>query len=58
LALQSYAEKTNDDVELATAHKCIVAVQNILANHAKNQDAAMGTTPAMKHIRRVSGGNY
>ena len=55
-ALQLYAEGNHDDQELAAVHKCIVALQNILANHAKNRDAALGTTSAMKHVRRVSGG--
>jgi hypothetical protein len=58
MGLQHYSEKTSDDQELAQVHKCILAIQNILASHAKNQDAAMGTTPAMRHVRRVSGGNY
>jgi hypothetical protein len=56
LALQHYAEVEDDDIELAAVHKCIVALQSLLANHAKNQQAAMGTTPAMRHIRRVQGG--
>jgi hypothetical protein len=47
----------HDDVELATIHKCVVALQSILADHASNKDAAMGITPALKHVRRVSG-NY
>jgi hypothetical protein len=55
LALQHYAEQETDDQELATVHSCIVNLQKLLANHAKNADAAMGTTPAMKHVRRVSG---
>jgi hypothetical protein len=58
LSLQHYAEQETDDTELATVHKCIVALQNMLANHAKNQDAAMGVTPALKHVRRIAGGNY
>lgn len=57
-ALQLYAEGNHDDVELAKVHKAIVALQSILADHSKNRDAAMGTTPALKHVRRVSGGNY
>jgi hypothetical protein len=57
-ALQLYAERTHDDQELAAVHACIVNLQKILATHAKNADAAMGTTPAMKHIRRVAGGGY
>jgi hypothetical protein len=56
-ALQLYAEGNHDDVELAKVHKCIVALQSILADHASNKDAAMGVTPALKHVRRVSG-NY
>jgi hypothetical protein len=58
MALQAYAENNHDDVELAKVHKCVVALQSILADHAKNADAALGTTPAMKHIRRVSGRTY
>ena len=52
----AFAEQTADDVELAAVHKCIVAWQNILAGHAKNADAAMGITPTLKHVRRVSRG--
>jgi hypothetical protein len=58
MALQHYAEQETDDVELATVHKCLLALQNILATHAKNRDAAMGITPALQHTRRVAGGNY
>lgn len=56
LALQLYAEGETDDQELATVHKCITALQQILASDAKNRDAAMGVTPALKHVRRVSRG--
>jgi hypothetical protein len=56
LALQAYAGNNHDDQELAKVHKCITALQSILADHAKNRDAAMGTTPAMKHIRHTSRG--
>jgi hypothetical protein len=38
-------------------HKAIVLVQGVLANNAKDADAAMGVTLALKHVRRVSG-NY
>jgi hypothetical protein len=55
-ALQLYAEGNHDDVELAKIHKCSVALQSILADHS-NKDAAMDVTPALKHVRRVSG-NY
>src|SRR5215831_14273971 len=56
LALQLYAEGETDDQELATVHKCITALQNILASDAKNRDAALGVTPALRHVRRVSRG--
>jgi hypothetical protein len=55
-ALQLYAEGETDDQELATVHKCILALQNILASDAKNKDAALGVTPALKHVRRVARG--
>jgi hypothetical protein len=59
MALQAYAENNHDDVELAKVHKCVVALQSILADHASNRDAALGMTPAMKHLRRQSqGGGY
>ena len=57
LALQHFAEQTNDDAELAKVHKCIVALQSILADHASDRDAAMGVTPSLRHVRRTSG-NY
>jgi hypothetical protein len=56
-ALQLYAERTHDDQELQVVHKAIVALQGILAGHAKNQDAALGISPALKHVRRVSRGS-
>jgi hypothetical protein len=54
LSLQHFAEQTNDDAELAAVHKCITALQNILAGHSKNRDAALGMSPALKHVRRVN----
>lgn len=56
LALQLYAEGNHDDQELATVNSCITNLQKMLASHAKNADAAMGVTPALKHVRRVSRG--
>jgi hypothetical protein len=56
LALQMYAEGLHDDQELAEVHKLIVGAQKLLANHAKNRDAALGVTPALKHVRRVARG--
>ena len=56
LSLQHFAEITTDDQELAKVHKCITALQSILADHAAGRDAAMGTTPALKHVRRSTQG--
>jgi hypothetical protein len=57
LALQAYAEGLHDDVELAAVHKCIVQIQSILADHAKDRAAAMGESPALRHVRRTSRGS-
>jgi hypothetical protein len=57
LALQAYAEGLHDDVELQAVHKCIVALQGILADHARDRSAAMGESPAMRHVRRVTRGS-
>jgi hypothetical protein len=57
LALQAYAEGLHDDIELAKVHKCIVQLQSILADHAKDREAALGTTPAMRHVRRTTRGS-
>jgi hypothetical protein len=56
LALQHFAELTADDVELAKVHSCITSLQKILADHAKDRESALGTTPAMRHVRRQSAG--
>jgi hypothetical protein len=53
MALQLYAEGETDDQDLAVVHKCILALQQLLANQAKDSDAAMGTTPALRHVRRT-----
>jgi hypothetical protein len=57
LALQIYAEGNHDDQELATVYQCITNLQKILAGHAKNADAALGITPTLKHVRRVTRGS-
>jgi hypothetical protein len=56
LAFQMYAEGLHDDQELAEIHKLIVGAQKILARHAADRDSAMGVSPALKHVRRVSRG--
>jgi hypothetical protein len=58
MSLQHFAEQTDDDQELAAVQKCIVGLQQILAGHAKDREAALGMTPSMRHVKRASGGNY
>jgi hypothetical protein len=58
LALQHCAELESDDQDLHTIHKCIAAMQGVLAHNAKDGDAALGITPALRHVRRTVGGNY
>jgi hypothetical protein len=57
LSLQHFAEQTDDDQELAAVQKCIVNLQQILAGHAKDREAALGMTPAISTVKRASG-NY
>jgi hypothetical protein len=56
MALQHFAEITNDDVELAKVHECIVGLQSILADDASTKDKALGMTPALQHVRRSTQG--
>jgi hypothetical protein len=56
LALQAYAEGLHDDQELAVVRQCITQLQKILAAHAKDREAALGVTPALRHVRRASAG--
>jgi hypothetical protein len=56
MALQHAAELEQDDKDIQAIHKAIVIVQGVLANNASDADAAMGMTPAMRHVRRTSRG--
>ena len=57
MALQLFAERAkSDDITLAKIHKVIVGLQSILADHASDHEAAMGLTPAMRHLRRTTQG--
>src|SRR5262245_28397270 len=51
LALQHAAELESDDQDLHTIQKAIVLVQGVLANNAKDRDAAGGITPALRAVR-------
>jgi hypothetical protein len=52
MSLHHFAEQTDDDVELAKVHKCIVGLHSILADHASTKDKALSMTPALQHVRR------
>jgi hypothetical protein len=56
MSLQHFAEITNDDQELATVQKCIVNLQQQPAGHAKDREAALGMTPAMRTVKRSTAG--
>lgn len=56
MALQVYAEGEDDDQDLALVHKVITQLQQLLASHAKDRDAALGTAAAHRHVRRASRG--
>jgi hypothetical protein len=59
MALQHAAELESDGKDIQTIQKAIVIVQGVLANNASDADAAMGVTPALRHVRRVqAGGNF
>lgn len=56
LSLQHFAEQSNDDADIHAVTKCIAALQAILAGAAKDRGAAIGETPAVRHVRRASSG--
>lgn len=58
LSLQHFAEQTDDDQELAAVHKIIAQLQQLLAGHSKDREAALGMSPAMRHVKRASSGRY
>jgi hypothetical protein len=58
MAGQKWLESNRDDQDAHAVMKCVVALQGVLAGHAKDREAALGTTPALRHVRRASGGNY
>lgn len=45
-----------DDIERAEMTKALQTVQKLLAKNQQEEEAATGTTPAMKGMRRAIGG--
>lgn len=54
-AIQDYISASDsNDVDTATAAKCLSALQGIKAGHQKETEAAMGTTPAHRAMARTA----
>jgi predicted glycosyltransferase len=49
----AYQESEEDDIDLADAEKIRTMIQTLLAKQQKEQEAAMGTTPALKGMKRA-----
>jgi fructoselysine-6-P-deglycase FrlB-like protein len=52
--LNGYREIEQDDEDLAAVAKVMAMLQQILAKQQKEQDAAFGSSPASKVLRRLS----
>lgn len=52
MALQMWLEGNKDDQDAHAVMKCVVALEGVLADHAKGRDAAMGINPGLQHVRR------
>jgi hypothetical protein len=57
LALQHFAEQSQDDQDIAIANDLIAQIQKkLIAPHAKDRDAALGIGPAHRAARRAKQG--
>src|SRR3990167_176073 len=54
--LQLYARSEPDEEDKAAALKFLAGLQQLLAKYQKENEAAMGTTPAQKVLMRMQGG--
>jgi len=54
--LQLYARSEPDEEDKAAALKFLAGLQQLLAKDQKENEAAMGTTPAQKVLMRMQGG--
>ena len=54
--LQLYARSEPDEEDKAAALKFLAGLQQLLAKDQKENEAAMGTTPAQKVLMRMGGG--
>ena len=53
-SLQHWLELNDNDADAAKVQKCIVGLQGVLADHQKDREAALGISPALRHVRRSS----
>lgn len=53
--IDAYRSQETDDEDLAAAAKMIAALQGLFAKQQKEKEAAMGTSPAIKGMRRMGG---
>lgn len=51
---QQYVQVEQDDTDKHTMMKVLTQLQSYLANEQKEQEAAMGTSPAMKFLSKNS----
>jgi hypothetical protein len=51
--VSAYQETEQDDIDLADAEKIRTMIQSLLAKQQKEQEAAMGTTPALRGMKRA-----
>ena len=53
-ALHSFMQTEQDDQDKTVAAKCLASLQGIVGGRAAQDDAALGTTPAHKAVRRAT----
>src|SRR5262245_45933108 len=53
-AVARYLEAESDPVDKATASRCLAQLHGLMGGRAKDEDAAMGTTPQHRFLRRQS----
>lgn len=58
VALQDWLAQNQDDQDAAKVTKLLAGVQQVLGDHAKQKDQALGITPALAHVRRQSRAGY
>lgn len=55
-SMMSYLDQEEDDVDKAKAMQALKLIQDLFAKSQQEEEAASGTTPAMKGMRKALGG--